>query len=138
MPALPLDRSTCNPPIIRLANPRSSRSSEGQQFSFWLVQCLAPSSGGGVPPPSRRAVKRAGTRGMCREDAPDGAHGGRDALPPEWSQQASRRSRQLRTAMRHVRQIQGETLPSEETEAAAAFASFPGHPPAPLTATFSS
>ncbi len=33
-------------------------------------------------------------------------------LPPEWSRQASRRSRRLRTAMCHVRQIQSETLPA--------------------------
>ncbi len=50
--------------------------------SLWLVQCLAVSPGGeGVPPsiaPSgapRRQARRA-LRGMRREDAPDGAHGG--------------------------------------------------------------
>ncbi len=97
-----------------------------RSVSLWLAQCLAPSSGEGRPsgggrPALHRAARRAAPsgaapararrahRGLRREDAPDGAHGGRDALPPpcrKWSRQASRRSRRLRTAMRHVRQIQ--------------------------------
>ncbi len=61
--------------------------------SLWLVHCLAPSPGGGRPALHRAARRAAPSgaapararrahRGRRREDAPDGAHGGRDALPP--------------------------------------------------------
>ena len=73
--------------------------------------------GEGVPP----SIAPQGARALkaCAGRTRLTAHGGRDALPPylplspygEWSRQANRRSRQLRTAMRHVRQMQSETLP---------------------------
>ncbi len=86
-----------------------------QQFSFWLVQCLAPSSGGRASrPPSRRQAPRPQGRaghiaaGAGRTRLTARMEGGTPSPrgpPPshrERSRQASRRSRRLRTAMRHV------------------------------------
>ncbi len=113
---------------------KTSQARVASHFGLCSVWRRPP---GGGRPALHRAARRAAPsrarrahRGMCREDAPDGAHGGRDALPSlphhpsltippspslphhrEWSRQANRRSRQLRTVMCHVRQIQSETLP---------------------------
>ncbi len=113
--------------VLRLAGCLTRRAAVSH---FGLCSAWRRPPGEGVPRGGGRpALHRAARRAAPSGDAPrKGAQalaacagrtrltarmeGGTPSLPishGEWSRQANRRSRQLRTALRHVRQIQGET-----------------------------